>query len=95
MDLAHWVSSIVAFVRAGYPAGMPPSRYAAVAALARRRLCDDEISAIASRLMKRQFWPINPVDIGVEIIRVSNQLPLPADVQRVEHRLDEIRCARG
>ncbi|MGZ4513360.1 MAG: DUF3349 domain-containing protein [Mycobacterium sp.] len=95
MDLALWVSSIVAFVRAGYPAGMPTTGYAPLAALARRRLCDDEISAIASKLMKRQFWPISPVDIGVEITRVTNQLPLPADVERVEHRLDEIRCARG
>ena len=23
MDLSHWVTSIVAFVRAGYPSGMP------------------------------------------------------------------------
>lgn len=95
MDLALWVSSIVAFVRAGYPAGMPTTGHSPLAALARRRLCDDEIRAIASKLMSRQFWPINPVDIGVEITRVTNQLPSPADVERVEHRLNEIRCARG
>ncbi|WP_374025819.1 DUF3349 domain-containing protein [Mycobacterium sp. HNNTM2301] len=95
MDLALWVSSIVAFVRAGYPAGMPTTGYSPLAALARRRLTDDEIRAIATKLMRRQFWPINPVDIGVEITRVTNQLPSPTDVERVEHRLHEIRCARG
>lgn len=95
MDLALWVSSIVAFVRAGYPAGMPTTGYAPLAALARRRLCNDEITAIASKLMSRQFWPISRIDIGVEITRVTNQLPLPADVARIEHRLNEIRCARG
>ncbi|OBF09379.1 MULTISPECIES: DUF3349 domain-containing protein [unclassified Mycobacterium] len=95
MDLALWVSSIVAFVRAGYPAGMPTTGYAPLAALARRRLCNDEITAIASKLMRRQFWPISRIDIGVEITRVTNQLPLPADVARIEHRLNEIRCARG
>ncbi|BBZ69900.1 DUF3349 domain-containing protein [Mycobacterium paraseoulense] len=95
MDLALWVSSILAFVRAGYPAGMPTTGYAPLAALARRRLCDDEIKAIATKLMRRQFWPINPVDIGVEITRITNQLPLPGDVERVEHRLHAIRCARG
>jgi Protein of unknown function (DUF3349) len=95
MDLALWVSSIVAFVRAGYPAGMPTTGYAPLAALARRRLCDDEIGAIATKLMRRQFWPISRIDIGVEITRVTNQLPLPADVDRVGHRLHKIRCARG
>lgn len=95
MDLALWVSSIVAFVRAGYPAGMPTTGYAPLAALTRRRLCNDEITAIASKLMRRQFWPISRIDIGVEITRVTNQLPLPADVARIEHRLNEIRCARG
>ena len=95
MVLALWVSSLVAFVRAGYPAGMPTSGYAPLAALARRRLCNDEIAAIANKLMRRQFWPISPVDIGVEITRLTNQLPLPADVERVEHRLHQIRCAQG
>ena len=33
MDLALWVSSIVAFVRAGYPAGMPTTGYVPLAAL--------------------------------------------------------------
>lgn len=95
MDLALWVSSIVAFVRAGYPAGMPTAGHSPLAALARRRLNNDEITAIANKLMRRQFWPISSVDIGVEITRVTNQLPLPADVERVELRLNEIRCARG
>lgn len=95
MDLALWVSSILAFVRAGYPAGMPGTGYSPLAALARRRLCNDEISAIANKLMRRQFWPISPVDIGVEITRVTNQMPSPADVERVELRLAAIRCARG
>jgi hypothetical protein len=95
MDLALWVSSIVAFVRAGYPTGMPAIGYVPLVALSRRRLCDDEINAIASKLMKRRLWPISPVDIGVEITRVTNELPLPDDVEKVLRRLNTIRCARG
>jgi Protein of unknown function (DUF3349) len=95
MDLAAWVSSIVAFVRAGYPAGMPATGYLPLVALARRRLCDDEIEAIAGKLMSRRLWPISSVDIGVEITRVINQMPLPDDIDRVHRRLKAIRCARG
>jgi len=95
MDLTLWVSSIVAFVRAGYPAGMPTTGHVALVALSRRRLCNDEITAIATKLMKRRLWPISSVDIGVEITRVTNELPLPADVDRVLRRLNAMRCARG
>jgi hypothetical protein len=95
MDLTLWVSSIVAFVRAGYPAGMPTTGHVPRVALSRRRLCTDEIAAIATKLMKRRLWPISSVDIGVEITRVTNEMPLPADVERVVRRLNAIRCARG
>lgn len=93
MDLAHWVSSIVAFVRAGYPSGMPG--YVPLLALARRRLCDDDIAAIATKLMMRRLWPISPVDIGVEITRITDQMPSLDDIDRVNRRVHAIRCAGG
>ena len=95
MDLGAWVSSIVAFVRAGYPAGMPATGYVPLVALTRRRLCDDEIEAIATKLMSRRLWPISNVDIGVEITRALNEMPSPDDVDRIQRRLNAIRCARG
>jgi Protein of unknown function (DUF3349) len=95
MDLGAWVSSIVAFVRAGYPAGMPATGYVPLVALSRRCLCEDEIEAIAGKLMKRRLWPVSNVDIGVEITRVLNQMPLPDDIDRIQRRLNAIRCARG
>lgn len=69
MDLSHWVTSIVAFVRAGYPTGMPAPGHVPLVALTRRRLCGHDISAIASDLIARRVWPTNPIDIGVEITR--------------------------
>ena len=59
MDLSHWVTSIVAFVRAGYPSGMPATGYAPLVALTRRRLCGDDITAIARNLIARRLWPIS------------------------------------
>ncbi|OBH64562.1 hypothetical protein A5684_09520 [Mycobacterium intracellulare] len=95
MDLSHWVTSIVAFVRAGYPTGMPAPGHVPLVALTRRRLCAHDISAIASDLIARRVWPISPIDIGVEITRITNQLPTPDDVERVQRRVRVIRCSRG
>jgi Protein of unknown function (DUF3349) len=95
MDLAHWVSSIVAFVRAGYPIGMPASGYAPLAALAPRRPSDDEITAITSELIVQALRPISPADVGVAITRVTNEMPSQDDIARVQRRLDAIGCAHG
>ncbi|MBZ4637349.1 DUF3349 domain-containing protein [Mycobacterium avium] len=95
MDLAHWVTSIVAFVRAGYPAGMPATGHVPLVALAHRRLCHDDITAIATDLIARRLWPISSVDIGVEITRFTNQLPSRQDVDLVLRRVRAIRCSRG
>jgi Protein of unknown function (DUF3349) len=95
MDLAHWVSSIVAFVRAGYPTGMPTTGYVPLAALSRRRPSNDEITAIASELIMQRRRPISTTDVGVAITRVTNEMPSPDDIARVQRRIDAIGCARG
>jgi hypothetical protein len=95
MDLSHWVTSIVAFVRAGYPSGMPVTGYVPLVALTRRRLCDDDITVIARDLIARRLWPIGSIDIGVAVTRITNQLPSPDDVSRVQRRVHALRCSRG
>jgi uncharacterized protein DUF3349 len=94
MDLSHWVSSIIAFVKAGYPTGMPATGYMSLAALLTRRLSDDEITAIASELIARGHWPISTADVGVAITRITNEMPSPADIERVQRRLNAIGSAR-
>jgi hypothetical protein len=93
MYLADRVARAVAFVRAGYPTGMPATGYVPLAALSRRRVCDDEITAITSGLMMRQRWPISTTDVGVEITRITNEMPSPDDIERIQPRLDAIGCA--
>ncbi len=95
MDLSHWVTSIVAFVRAGYPSGMPATGHVPLVALTHRRLCDDDITAIAEDFIARRLRPANAIDIGVEITRITDQLPSPDDVARVQRRVHAIRCSRG
>jgi hypothetical protein len=95
MFLADWMATLVAFVRAGYPTGMPATGYVPLAALLPRRLCDDEITAITSELMMRRRSPISSADVGVEITRITNEMPSPDDIERIQRRLDAIGCRRG
>lgn len=95
MDLSHWVSSIVAFVRAGYPTGMPVTGYVPLAALSRRRVSNDEITNITRELIMRRCAPISTADVGVAITHVTNQMPSQDDIDRVQRRLQAIGCARG
>jgi hypothetical protein len=95
MDLSQWVSSIVAFVRAGYPAGMPATGYVPAAALSRRRLSNHEIACLARDLVMRQDRPITDADVGVAITRITDQMPAPEDIARVQRRVDATGCRRG
>ncbi|OBG29826.1 hypothetical protein AWB91_09110 [Mycobacterium paraense] len=95
MDLSHWVSSIVAFVRAGYPTGMPVTGYVPLAALSRRRVSNDEITTITRELIMRRCPPISTADVGVAITHVTNAMPSQDDIDRVQRRLQAIGCARG
>jgi len=94
MDLSHWVSSIIAFFRAGYPAVMPATGYVPLAALLPRRVSDEEITVITDKLVMRRHLPISSADIGVEISRVTDEMPLLDDIERVQRRLDVIGCPR-
>jgi hypothetical protein len=95
MGLIDRVSRIVAFVRAGYPTGMPARGYIPLAALLPRRICDDEIAAITSEFMRRPgARPISTADVGVAIFQITNEIPSLEDVERVKRRLDAIGCTR-
>ena len=74
-------------MRAGYPTGMPTTGYVPLAALLRRRICDDEITAVTSQLMTAGYWPIGTADIGVAITRITNEMPSPDDIEREAERV--------
>ncbi len=95
MALAARVSRIVAFLRSGYPSGMPATGHVSLAALLRRRVSSDEITTIASELIMRRCWPISATDVGVAITRITNEMPSPEDIERVRRRLDAIGCPRS
>jgi Protein of unknown function (DUF3349) len=81
----RFLTSIVAWLRAGYPDGIPPTDYFPVLALLSRRLSNDEVKEVARDLGRRDGF--DDVDIGVLITQMTDQLPSPEDVERVRGRL--------
>ena len=59
--------------------------YIPLLALARRRLSDDEVAAVVIHPVGRG---IDAADFGAAIIRITNELPFAADLDRVRRRLD-------
>lgn len=83
--MSGFLNSIVSWLRAGYPEGVPPTDYFPLLALLSRRLTDDEIKAVAKELMHRGEF--DSVDIGVLITQIKDELPSEEDIERVRARL--------
>ncbi len=81
----RFLTSIVDWLRAGYPEGIPPTDYFPVLALLSRRLSSDEVKAVAHELMRRPGF--DDIDIGVLITQLTDELPARDDIERVRARL--------
>jgi Protein of unknown function (DUF3349) len=88
MGLGDLVARMVAFVRAGYPQGVPATDYVPLLALLRRRLSDDEVVTVASELARHGTMPIDGTDIRVAITKITGEMPSPVDTDRVRRRLE-------
>jgi hypothetical protein len=80
-----FLSSIVSWIRAGYPEGIPPTDTFPMLALLTRRLSNDEVKAVTHELMQRGDF--DKVDIGVLISKLTDELPTTEDIERVRARL--------
>lgn len=88
MALDDRLRRVLDWLRDGYPAGVPPADYIPLLALLRHRLTDDEIRQVAAAMAdQQQPGPDAAADIGVRITRITDALPDPEDVARVEARL--------
>ena len=90
MGLGDLVARMVAFIRAGYPQGVPETDYIPLLALLRRRLSEDEAAAVARDLAARGDLNIDAADIGVAITRITDVLPSADDLDRVQRRMEAI-----
>lgn len=83
------VRRFVDWIRVGYPDGVPGIDHQPLLALLRRRLSEDEVREVCDALVESGSWPADGIDIGVEINKATNELPLPSDVARVAARLHD------
>ena len=81
----RFLTNIVSWLRAGYPNGVPQNDYLPILALLSRKLTADEIIEVARQL--RHLPQPGLVDVGAEILRITDQLPRPAEVERVRAKL--------
>ena len=81
----RFLGNIVSWLRAGYPNGVPRNDYLPIVALLSRRLTAEEIVEVAGQL--KQLTQLGFTDIGAEILRITDQLPQPSEVERVRAKL--------
>lgn len=81
----RFLTNIVSWLRSGYPDGVPKNDYLPILALLSPKLTADEILDVVRQL--RHLPRPGFVDIGAEILRITDQLPKPSDVERVRAKL--------
>ena len=95
MPSSGLVSTFVAFVRAGYPQGVPQTDHIPLFTLLRRRLSDEQVTALATRMVDSGELTGDVAAIGAAITRITDELPSPDDLERVQHRLAAIVAVIG
>jgi hypothetical protein len=83
--VTKFLTKIVAWIKAGYPDGVPHPDQVPLFALLRRRLSEEEVITVAKALLERGAF--DHVDIGVLITEITDALPSPDDVERVQATL--------
>ena len=86
MALPPFLSSVIDWLRAGYPEGVPDVDYVPLFALLGSQLTDADINAVTDELAATGD-PATAQGIRDAIARASNEKPLDVDVARVRARL--------
>ncbi|MET9490552.1 DUF3349 domain-containing protein [Nocardia sp. NPDC006630] len=87
MALSALLSRIVAWLRAGYPQGVPDTDYIPLLSLLARRLPEDEVRQVAAALVQQGTIPADKADVGVVITKLTDELPTESDLARVRAHL--------
>jgi hypothetical protein len=88
VTLPPFLTSIIEWLRAGYPEGVPEQDYVPLFALLSRRLSEDEVDQVAHTLVDDGDLPISKTDIAVLITKITNEMPLEQDIDRVRRHLE-------
>ena len=86
MALSSAVSSVLQFLHAGYPDGIPRQDYLPLLALLRRRLTEDEVDEVAKSLIEADDTDSRAALYEL-ISAITNDAPRPEDIARVRAHL--------
>lgn len=81
------LARIVAWLREGYPGGVPEHDYMPLIALLERRLTRAEVKKIAKALRRADVSPAGPSDIAAAITEYTHTEPSDNDLRRVRDQL--------
>ncbi|GAA4397527.1 hypothetical protein GCM10023168_02560 [Fodinibacter luteus] len=81
------LARIVAWLREGYPGGVPEHDYLPLLALLERRLTRSEVKKVAKALRRADVSPAGPDDIAAAITSVTHTDPSENDLRRVRDQL--------
>jgi len=87
MPISMLLESIVAWVRKGYPDGVPRQDYIPLLALLKRRMNDDELAQVARELAAGSEDDTATISAAIEDL--THEEPSAADIERVRERLRE------
>lgn len=82
-----YLGRIVAWLREGYPSGVPEHDYVPLLALLNRRLTRGEVKKVAKALRRASIAPASAEDIAAAITDVTHTDATDLDLQRVRERL--------
>lgn len=81
------IERIAAWLKEGYPQGIPESDFVPLLALLQRRLSDEEIDQLADRLVRTELEPASRLDISAEYLRITHELPDESELERIAEAL--------
>jgi hypothetical protein len=85
MTVPRILASIIEWLRAGYPDGVPEHDYVPLFALLSRKLTSDEVAAVAEEIIAG--GASSPQAVYGAITAVTHGAPLDGDIARVSARL--------
>jgi hypothetical protein len=92
MTEQNFFDSVLNWLRAGYPEGVPPKDYIPVLALLKRSLSEEEVVKAAQAILKQADSDSAVTDLQIEeaIRQVTEKQPNPEEMLQVASRLASV-----
>jgi hypothetical protein len=92
MTEQNFFDSVLKWLRAGYPQGVPPKDYIPVLALLKRSLSEEDVVKAAQAVLKQadSDTPVTDQQIEAAIHKITEQQPNPEEMHQVASRLASV-----